>query len=152
MGTSLSEIYDYFMMTVTDYRLIDLFNTSEIEFENYLQAWLEFSITDFDRICDQDLDFDDTSKEFPVVLTRKNKVILSKLMIKYWLQKAVNDITQMNLHVTDRDFKIASESQNLREKVVSLNIVKEDCSQLLQDYGYEKVDWTEWYNQEFRGI
>jgi len=152
MGTSLSEVYDIFMMTVTDYRLIDLFNSSQPDFENYLQAWLEFSITDFKKICDQDLNFNDVTKEFPDVLTRENKVMLSKLMTKYWLQKAVNDVTQFNLHVTDRDFKVASEAQNLREKVAYLNIVKEDCSQSLQDYGFERVDWTEWYNQEFAGV
>lgn len=55
MGTSLSEIFDLFMQTVTDYRLNDLFNASEEDFENYLQAWLEFAIIEFD-ICNQDLE------------------------------------------------------------------------------------------------
>jgi hypothetical protein len=151
MGTSLSEVYDVFMMTVTDYRLIDLFNTSVPDFENYLQAWLDFSIVDF-YVCDQDLNYDNTTKEFSADLSRDNKVILATLMMKYWLQKAVNDITQFNLHVTDRDFKIASESQNLREKANHLNLVKEQCSQLLQDYGYRKVDWDDWYAQQFQGV
>lgn len=152
MGTSLSEVYDIFMMTVTDYRLIDLFNSSQPDFENYLQAWLEYSINDFEDICDQDLNFDDTTKEFPDTLSRENKIILAKLMMKYWLQKAVNDVTQFNLHVTDRDFKIASEAQNLREKVNYLNVVKEECSQLLQNYGYKRADWENWYLQNFTGV
>jgi hypothetical protein len=147
-NTALSEVYDLFMMTVTDYRLLQLFEASEPDFENYLQAWLEFAIVDFSA-CDQDLDFDDTTKEFPVVLSRENKVVLATLMMKYWLQKAVNDITQMNLHVQDRDFKIASEAANLREKVAALNVVKEQCSQLLNDYSYKRVDWTDWQNQIF---
>jgi uncharacterized protein (DUF3084 family) len=71
--------------------------------------------------------------------------------MKYWLQKNVNDITQMNLHITDRDFKMASEAQNLREKAAYLNVVKEQCSQLLQDYAFRKVAWAEWYNQDFTG-
>ncbi len=151
MGTSQSEVYDIFMMTITDYRLIDLFNSSELDFENYLQAWLKFAISDF-TVCDQSLIFDDITKEFSVNLTDENKIVLSKLMVKYWLQKAVNDVTQFNLHVTDRDFKMASESQNLREKVAYLNVVKEDCSQLLQDYGFRKNSWSDWYNQEFKGV
>jgi hypothetical protein len=150
MGTTLSEVYDFFMMTVTDYRLIDLFNTSVPDFENYLQAWLEYSIVDF-SVCDQDLDFDDTTKEFPVVLTRDNKVVLATLMMKYWLQKAVNDVTQFNLHITDRDFKVASEAQNLREKSNHLNMIKEQCSQLLQDYAYNRNSWVDWYAQDFGG-
>ena len=151
MATSLSEIYDLFMQTVTDYRLIDLFNSSQPDFENYLEAWLIYSIADFD-ICDQSLVYDDGTKIFSVTLTIPNKVILTKLMMKYWLQKAVNDITQMNLHVTDRDFKVASEAQNLREKVTYLNIVKEECSQSLINYGYKRAEWAEWYTQDFSGI
>lgn len=151
MNTSVNEVYDLFMTQVTDYRLIDLFNTSEPDFENYLQGWLEFSIADFESICDQSLDFDEYTKEFPVTLSRQNKIILATLMMKYWLQKNVNDITQMNLHITDRDFKVASEAANLREKVAALNVVKEQCSQLLQDYGYRKNNWTDWYAQIFSG-
>jgi hypothetical protein len=151
MATTLSEVYDFFMMTITDYRLIDLFNTSQPDFEDYLQAWLDYAIVDF-SICDQDLNYDEIAKEFPAVLSRDNKIILATLMMKYWLQKAVNDVTQFNLHITDRDFKVASEAQNLREKTNHLNIVKEQCSQLLQDYAYKRNDWADWYNQSFSGI
>jgi hypothetical protein len=149
-NTYVSEVYDLFMQLVNDYRLIDLFNTSEPDFENYLQAWLEYSIAEF-SICDQALDYDEETGLFTVILTRENKIILATLMMKYWLQKNVNDITQMNLHVTDRDFKVASESMNLREKASYLNVIKEQCSQLLQDYGYKRVTWDEWRNQEFGG-
>jgi hypothetical protein len=151
MGTSLSEVYDVFMMTITDYRLTDLFNSSQPDFENYLQAWLKFAISDF-TVCDQSLTFDNITNEFLVDLTDENKIMLSKLMTRYWLQKSVNDVTQFNLHVTDRDFKVASESQNLREKVAYLNVVKEDCSQKLQDYGFRKVPWEDWFNQEYKGV
>lgn len=148
MATSLSEIYDIFMMNVTDYRLVDLYNTSQADFETYLQSWLNFSISEF-SICDQDLTYDEATNEFSVVLTMENKNILALLMVKYWLQKLVNDVTQMNLHVTDRDFRIASEAQNLREKSAYLNMVKEQCSQMLVDYGFSKTEWTNWFNQDF---
>jgi hypothetical protein len=136
-------------MTVTDYRLTALYNLSVPDFENYLEAWLKFAIFDF-NICDQDLTYDDTTKIFTLDLFSYNKVILATLMTKYWLQKVVSDVTQMNLHVTDRDYKVASEAQNLREKVAYLNIMKEQCSQLLVDYGYRKnTDWSNWNNQIF---
>ena len=149
-NTSINEVFDLFMQTVTDYRLIALFNASEPDFENYLQSFLEFAITDF-KICDQNLDYSSVTKEFPDVLSRENKNLLVHLMMKYWLQKNVNDITQMNLHVTDR-FKIASEALNLREKTAHLNSVKEQCSQMLIDYGYSRVNWTNWINQDFMGV
>lgn len=152
MGTYFSEVYDIFMMTVTDYRLIDLFNSSQEDFENYLQAWLRFSVIEFSSICDQSLLFDIPTVQFNETLSDENIVVLSKLMMKNWLQKVVNDITQMNLHITDRDFKMASEAQNLREKASYYNIIKEECSQLLQDYSYRKLDWNGWYTQEVGGF
>lgn len=151
MGTALSEIYDLFMQTVTDYRLIELFKTSEDDFETFLEAWLIFAINDF-SICNQDLSIDALTNSFTVILTTENKVMLAKLMNKYWWQKLVNDITQINLHVMDRDFKMPSESQNLREKMAALNIAKEDCSQALTDYGYRKLNWNSWFNQDFAGV
>jgi hypothetical protein len=150
MATSLSEIYDRFMMNVTDYRLTDLYNTSEESFETYLQAWLEDAVDDFDE-CSQSLVFDDETKLFTVDLTTKNKNILAKLMVKYWLQKLVNDVTQMNLHITDRDFRVASEAMNLREKREYYAMVVEECSQLLNNYEYDENDWDSWYNQSFEG-
>lgn len=149
-NTPLSEIYDLFMTQVTDYRLIDLYNASEEDFENYLQSWLEHAIVDF-YVCDQSLEYDDTTKEFPAELSRRNKIILATLMMKHWMLKSVNDVTQFNLHITDRDFKVASEAMNLKEKSIHLNHIKEQCSQLLQDYSYQNVDWNSWNNQAFGG-
>ncbi len=151
MATTLSEVYDLFMLTITDYRLNHLFDASEEDFENYVEAWLKFAIVEF-NMCDQDLNYDEVEKTFTDTLTLANKVILAKLMMKYWMQKNVNDITQMNLHVTDRDFKIASESMNLREKASRLRDVQEECSQLLIDYAYKRNDWTGWLDQDFFGV
>lgn len=150
MGTYINEIYDLFMQLVTDYRLIELFNTSESDFETYLEVWLQNAIFDFNN-CNQNLEYDENTKTFSETLTRENKLILANLMMKYWATKNVNDITQMNLHVTDRDFKLFSEAQNLREKQAHLNNIKETCSQMLIDYSYRKVDWSSWTNQNFMG-
>ena len=146
--TSLSEIYDLLLMLITDYRLIALYETSVADFEAYLEAWLIYAIQEF-SMCDQDLTYNSTSKLFTVTLTEQNKTVLAKLMVKYWLKKLVNDVTQINLHITDRDFKIASEAMNLREKSAHLITVTEECSQLLNDYEYGKEDWTQWLDQNF---
>ena len=150
-NTSASEIYDLMMQKTADYRLLTLFESSENDFEDYLEAWLKFAIVDFD-ICEQVLSYDCVTKTFSVILTIENQVILSMLMMKHWMIKNVNDITQMNLHITDRDFKVASEAMNLREKSSYLNMIKEECSQLLNNYGYKNNAWSEWYAQDFSGI
>ena len=55
----------------------------------------------------------------------------------------------MNLHVTDRDFRVYSESQNMREKQNRLILDLEDLSQLLVDYGLVNTDWSAWLNGNF---
>jgi hypothetical protein len=151
MGTSASEIYDLMMQKTADYRLLTLFETSESDFEDYLEAWLKFAIVDF-YTCEQALSYDCSTKLFSVDLTTENQVILATLMMKHWMIKNVNDITQMNLHVTDRDFKVASEAMNLREKSAYLNTIKEECSQLLSNYEYKNNPWSDWFLQDFSGI
>lgn len=150
MGTELSSIYDLFLLTVTDYRLEALYEASVEDFENYLEAWLRFAIQDFDNYCTQSLAF--TNDNFDVVLTEENMIMLAMMMTKYWMQKNVNDITQMNLHVTDRDFKMASEANNLREKKDHLNGMTERISQALIDYSFKHTDWDSWFNQSFAGV
>jgi hypothetical protein len=113
MTTPFSTIYDQFMMFVTDYRLNELYNASVSDFETYLSGFLIPAITDF-GICNQSLAY--SSSTFAETLTQENIKVLALLMKKYWLTKEIDDITQMNLHVTDRDFRVYSESQNMREK------------------------------------
>ena len=151
MGTPLSDVYDLFIQTITDYRLIALYQSSPTNFETFLEAWLIFSINEFDNICDQSLEFSSTTKMFTEELSSKNKVMLAKLMTKFWMEKLVRDVTQMNLHITDRDFKTASEAQNLEKKTNHLIMLKEECAQMLLDYAYSGHDWTSWYNQDFAG-
>ena len=148
MSTELREVYDFFMMKITDYRLDTLYNTSDTAFEDYLQLWLDMAIVEF-AMCDQSLAYNNETKVFDELLTSQNKVMLATLMVKYWLKKNVNDITQMNLHVTDRDFKVASEAMNLREKKDYLIVVTEESDLLLNSYAYARNNWDDWYSQLF---
>lgn len=133
-------------MFVTDYRLNELYNASVSDFETYLSGFLIPAITDF-KNCNQPLSY--ATSIFTETLTEENIKILAMLMKKYWLTKEIDDITQMNLHVTDRDFRVYSESQNMREKQNRLILELENLSQSLVDYGYDNTDWSAWLNGEF---
>lgn len=143
LTTAFSEVFDNFMMLVNDYRLNQLYNSSVPNFEVYLSGFLLPAITDF-KNCNQSLAY--SSSTFAETLTEENIKILSLLMKKYWLTKEIDDISQMNLHVTDRDFRVYSESQNMREKQNRLILEKESLSQILVDYGLDNVDWVNWFN------
>lgn len=141
MGTNFSDVYDLFMQLQNDYRLIRLYQASQVAFEDYLESWLLFSIVDFSN-CTQALTYDSETKTFDETLTIQNETILAQIMVLYWLKKEVQDITQMNLHLVDADFKTFSEAQNLREKRELLNVTREEISQVLQNYDYKNLDIT----------
>lgn len=148
MGTTFSEVYDSFMMTVTDYTLINLFNASPTDFETYMSAFLIKGIEDFKGTCDQDLSY--TNFEFTEVLYQKNIDMLVLLMKKHWLEKLIDDIKQMNLAVTDKDFRRYAESQNMREKQNRYILDLEEVSQKLSDYSLKyTINWSEWLSGTF---
>ena len=142
-GTAFSTVIDSFMLEVEDYKLISLFNTSQSNFETYVSAWLIQSIPEF-KNCNQSLAYSTTT--FTETLTQENINILVLLMKKRWLQKQIDDIKQMNLSITDRDFKRYAESSNMLSKQKRLILLQEEVSQQLVSYGLDNVDWASWIN------
>lgn len=65
-------------------------------------------------------------------------------MVKEWLAKELKDVLQMRWNLTDSDFKHYSEAQNTKSKQDVLSELREECSQLLVDYGMKHTDWDSW--------
>ena len=142
MGTPFSDIFDQFMTLQTDYRLITLFQNSQSDFETYLLGFLISAVEDFSYVCDQSLVYSVVTNQFSLDLSQKNINILAKFMKKYWLEKSINDITQMNLRISDKDFKSFSEAQNMKEKRDSYILELEKLSQTLIEYSYRSsANW-----------
>lgn len=150
MATPYSDVYDFFMQQIEDFALLELYEASDEDFETVLQGWMILAINEFVDICDQDLTArNDTTGTFSIDLTDRNKLTLARIMVKFWLEKEVQDVLQMNWNLTDRDFRHYSEAQNLDAKNRYLVEVTERISQLLTDYSFKNVDWTSWANGEF---
>lgn len=146
MGTPFSSVYEYFMQMITDWRLISLYQNSEIAFSNYTRVWLLLAIDDF-KICKESLAV--SSDSFVGEISAENQKILALIMMKYWMMKEVNDVMQFTLHVQDRDFKMFSEAQNLTAKTTNLTLIEERISQRLVDYGIEHIPMSEWLSGNF---
>ena len=147
MATPFTTIYDQFSMFVKDYRLVALYNTSPSDYATYLSGWLIPAITDF-KNCKQSLAY--SSSSFTETLTEENVKILSLLMKKYWLKKEIADITQINLHIQDRDFKTFAEANNLNAKQATYQADLEEVSQMLVDYGFDdSTMWADWLTGVF---
>ena len=154
MATLSSTVNDIFLTRIKDYRLDTIYNTSgSLILNEYLEAWLIDAAVEFSDFCDQDLTYVVSSSTiegyFTSTLTTKNIVMLSKLMVKYWMAKTVSDLLQMQNFVTDRDFKSFSSAQNLHAKQEHYNNIKEELSQDLINYSYKINDWSSWNNQIF---
>jgi len=153
MTTPSSDIIDLFMKRVDDYRLDTVYTTSgSLVFSNYIEPWIIDAADEFD-ICDQSLTYvtsgSATEGYFVEDLTMRNKILLSKLVVKYWFERTVQNILQMNNSVQDKDFKTFSAAQNLSAKQSYLNSLKEELSQDLMNYAYRNNNWTNWKNQSF---
>ena len=149
MTTNYNEIYDLFMLKVKDWKLETLFNTSPDDFETVLHGWMVIALPTFDN-CDQSLVRNDTTETFDATLSEKNKNFIASLMVEKWLEREVQDIRQMGLHITDRDFKHYSEAQNLKEKSEHWSRIKELNSQESVKYSLNKPDlWSDWLSGNF---
>lgn len=146
-GTTFQEVFDFFMSTIQDYKLISLFNASQSDFNTYLSAWLIQAIPEFVN-CDQVLTY--TGTTFDNVLTQKNINILSLLLKKIWLEHEIDNILQMENFVQDKDFKTFSQAQNMTAKQGRYNMMKEEVSQRLVEYGLNySINWANWFNGQF---
>ena len=153
MGTLSSTIFDYFLTSVNDYKLTAIYqNSGSLVLDQYMEPWLLNSVIEFD-IADQDLSYTVSSGSsegyFDADLTNKNIFMLSQIMTKYWLQKNLQDVLQMNNILQDRDFKVYSQANSLKAKQEYYVMKCEEISQRLTNYGYAENDWDNWQNQIF---
>lgn len=147
MATTFNEVYDFFMTTINDYRLVALYNSSQTDFQTYLSAWLIQAIPEFTN-CDQSLSYSGSS--FTETLSQKNINILILLMKKKWFEKELENILQISNVVQDRDFKMYSQANNMKEKRERLITLQEEVSQKLVEYGLTySVNWANWLNGEY---
>ena len=71
---------------------------------------------------------------FDSTLTTKETSILAYGLIIAWMEQNMLDITQMNLHLSTKDFKNFSESQNLKQKSETLDKMREDMAREITEY------------------
>lgn len=142
MGTNFNVVFDIFMTLQKDYLLIELFNNSVEDFEVYLTGFMIQAVEDFSYVCDQKLTYSLLTREFDESLSQKNINILAKLIKKYWMKKMIHNISQLELHVLDKDFTVASEAMNYKEKKDGYILEIEEISHELVEYAYR--DSTNW--------
>lgn len=106
--TYFSEIYSLFLNKIQDYTIKNLFIYNLDVAQEMVETFLLQSIPKF-RVCRKNLnDINMECKFFYDKLDLEEKVILSDLMVLIWMDRTVNDITQMNLSLNDNDWRLCS--------------------------------------------
>lgn len=140
--TAFQVVYSRFANKVQDYKLDQLYQTSVPAYESFLKGLLINAIDHFTE-CVVDLnDRDDTSQVFNQTLSNIEESILSIFLEYEWMDRQVNDIQQMELALSNGDFKRYAESQNLKTKSdLSLSIF-ERANSMMVAYSYKKYDFN----------
>lgn len=144
MSTSFDEIYDLALVSFNDYKLDKLYDISPTDFKNVLQGYLFKAIPKFTNCIKNLEDFNFATKTFNIELTLTEKVILSDFTVIEWMTPKILDITQMELHLNDTDYKHYSEERNLKGKIEVQNMLIERINQDTTNYGFKNIPWEQW--------
>jgi len=152
MATPYSSLYSLFLVANQDYKIDQLAGVSTAStplMENYLEGFLMLAIPEFYN-CQKNLDSrDDVLKTFSEDLTLEEQKILVNWMTYHWFLREVHDVTQINNLLSDTDFKMFSNANNLREKSAYANCLRETYMQRTVDYGIKNIPWENWASGEY---
>ena len=89
MATTFNDIIDMALITIQDYKLDELYSTSQANFETITEGFLLRGLPKFNT-CRQSLDYDLNTKSFVSTFTPLEISILSDLWVEEWFEYQVN--------------------------------------------------------------
>lgn len=142
--TTFNNVIDRAMFLQQDYRLDKLYVNDNKSFTMFITQFLLNSIDTFDGVLDSlsyhsEVIDDNTIYIFDRELTSKEIYILALGISIEWMSNNLLDITQMNLHLSTRDFKAFSEANNLQRKSEVLNAMRENYYKNITDYQLNNI-------------
>ena len=160
MGTSFEAVYDRATTLWTDYRLDNLYKNGKESFMKLLKGFLLNSIDEFDQ-CLVDLKWSEeqisnenedgtvttiTKYSFDNDLSSKEIRILALGMCIAWFEKDKNDVTQFRLHLSNKDYKTFSESQNIKQRQEVLEKMREEHDRNINEYLTQHITEFPYFN------
>lgn len=146
--TTFNNVIDRAMFLQQDYRLDKLYVNDNASFTMFITQFLLNSIDTFDGVLDSlsyHIEQVEQNEElvdiyvFDRDLTSKEIYILALGISIEWMSNNLLDITQMNLHLSIRDFKAFSEANNLQRKSEVLNTMRENYYKNITDYQLNNI-------------
>ena len=144
MSTAFDTIEDLALITIRDYR-IDALASDATVLQTYLDGFLIKAVPNFTE-CVSDLTYDITARTFTSTFTNLEIEILANLMEIEWFKNDVQDITQVNLHLMNKEYKLNSENENLKQKSEYLGRLREKAHQLANEYQLANISSLPYYS------
>ncbi|WP_431785791.1 hypothetical protein [Paenibacillus lactis] len=113
MSTTYDDIYDRFLVKITDYELAELVDN---EIENQLHKYLIGAISDFKYASKKLANRDEVKSMFNEDLKDIEKEILAKFMIVHWLSPQILRLENVRNELGNKDFKLYSPA-NFLDKI-----------------------------------
>jgi len=101
--TTFSEIYHLFLNYIQDYTIRNLFRTNLEVADDMMRTFLVMAVTKFYNCVKDIKSLDIENSKFVCNLDIEEQNIIAEWMVVNWMERTVNDITQMNLLLNDND-------------------------------------------------
>lgn len=133
----MSEVYDSFLSKISDYSLLSDTLTNE-EIDEDLFSYFKTARTKFYR-CNSSLEVVENEfgeKEFTVVLHPFEIEVLVTLMLVEYIKPQLLSSESLKQSLSDKDFKIYSQANQIRELRLLFNVLKADANKMITEYTY----------------
>lgn len=133
--TKISEIYESFLSKISDYSFLSL---TEGELEQELFGYFKTAKTKFHR-CKSNLEVVDNEfgeQTFTVELKPFEIEVLSHLMLVEYLKPQVLSSEALKQSLSDKDFKIYSQANQIRELRLLYNTMKSESNKMITEYTF----------------
>lgn len=138
--TKVEEVLGQFLSKIADYNFIVEQMTDE-EIEDELLSYLKGAIAKF-HICKKELVITspkDQPKQFTVVLDGLEIEVLVSLMLVEYMKPQIFASETLKQTLSDKDFKIYSQANQLRELRLLHGVIKADANKLVTEYSYREM-------------
>ncbi|AYP68250.1 hypothetical protein PQE75_gp229 [Bacillus phage vB_BcoS-136] len=143
--TYLSEVYGEFLAKISDYSLLD-FSITEDEINEQLFGYLKPAIRKFYK-CKSNLNIieDDVGEKiFESELHPYEIEILVSLMLVEYLKPTILSSETIKQSLSDKDFKIHSQANQLRELSLLYRQLKREAMTMITQYTYFGIEEEKW--------
>lgn len=129
--TAYEKVFDAFRSKVSDYDLMLLEATDEVEI---LLGYMKSAIAKFGRVCDKLAAADDTLARFDGDLTDVEIDILTELMVENWTKPKLYDSEKLRNSLSTKDYSFYSPA-NLLAQLRELNKeAKKNARHMMNEY------------------